>query len=86
MSENLVESEAPQTIRRMHIAYWLSKATRAKAHSRARAPTPTPRRMHAHACTHTRTLTHAHTHSQKHVILTAFRRQKLLRERALILH
>jgi hypothetical protein len=39
MSKNVVETENPYTIWRMHVACWIIKATRAQA--RARAPTPT---------------------------------------------
>ena len=53
----------------MRVACWINKVTRTKAHARARAPT----------------LTHVHTHTKKHVIVVVFRRQKWLRERALML-
>ena len=41
MSKNVVVPDRPQTIWRMRVAYWISKATRAQAHARARVPTPT---------------------------------------------
>ena len=37
----MVEPESPQTILRMRLAYWISKATRVKAHARSSEPTPT---------------------------------------------
>ena len=64
----LVESERPQTIWRMRVACWISKATRAKAHALARASTL--RRMHAHACVHTHTHTHTHTHLHREICKT----------------
>jgi hypothetical protein len=49
MSKNAVEPERTQmTIRRMRVAWWISKVTRSQAHARRRRePTPT----HTHACT-----------------------------------
>jgi hypothetical protein len=49
MSKNVVESEGPQAIRRMRVACWISKATRAEAHARARVPTTTPAPTQAQA-------------------------------------
>ena len=37
------------------VAYWISKATRAKAHARSRPPTHIHARNHARAHTHTET-------------------------------
>jgi hypothetical protein len=50
MSKNVVEPERPQTIWRMRVACWISKATRAKVHACARVST----RMRAHTHTHTK--------------------------------
>ena len=80
VSKNVVEPEMPQTIWRMRVTCWISKATRALA----RASTPTP--IHARTCMHSPTLartrsdarTHAHAHTQKYVILIAFPRQRAL--------
>ena len=68
MSKNKVEPERTQTIWRLRVSCWISKATRAQACARALAPTTTypPKRTHAHklmpspahACTHT------HTHTE----------------------
>ena len=72
MSTIMVEPQRPQKIRRMHVACWISTATRAQAHARARAPTPIP-------CTRTQ------ARKRKCVILIAFPRQEWLRERASVL-
>ena len=64
----MVEPEWPQTIWRMRVTGWISKATRIQAQARApRAPTTTHSRTHprARAC----------THMQKYTILIAFTRQ-----------
>ena len=73
----MVQPERMQTIRRLRVAYWISKPTRSQAHTRARVPTHTRARTHAHEFrTHTHTLTkaraRAHTHTQKYVTLIAF--------------
>jgi hypothetical protein len=47
MSKIMVQPEKPQTIWRMSVSCWISKATRMQAHARACAPT------HMRACTHT---------------------------------
>ena len=57
------------TIRRMFVACWISKATRAQAHARASAPTRT----------------RTHTRTQNYVILIAVPRQLRFRERASVL-
>ena len=62
MSKNMVEPERTQTIRRLRVAYWISKLTRRKH---------TPALVHLYPLIHppTHTHTHTHTHTQKHVIL-----------------
>ena len=70
--KDMLEPERTQTIWRLHVAFWISKLTRAKVHARDRAPT--------HRHTHTRGRTHeyayppprarararAHTHTHTH--------------------
>ena len=49
MPKNVVEPERTQTIWRLSVAYWISKATREQAHVRAR----TPKHTHARTqCSH----------------------------------
>ena len=61
------------------VACWISKATRAQAHASARAPTPS---HNTHTHNHTRA---PHTRTLMYVILIAFPRQKLFRERSSML-
>jgi hypothetical protein len=78
MSKNVVEPERPQTIWRMPVTWWISKATHVQAHAQARTHTPAPTHAHTHthspiharAHTHIQTYAraHAHTHTQKFVI------------------
>ena len=57
----------------------LDKATCAQAHTDGREPT------HTHTPTPTRARTHTHRQTDQYAILTAFPRQQLFRERALVL-
>lgn len=50
MSKDMVEREMPQTIWRLRVAYWTSKATRAQTHARASAPLLTPPLPHTEVC------------------------------------
>ena len=59
MSTSVVEPEGPQKVRRMRVAFWIVKATRAPAHARALAPT----RMHTRALIRAR----AHTRTQRNI-------------------
>jgi hypothetical protein len=56
MSKTVAEPERPQTIRRMRITCWISKATKAQKHVRARAPTPTHRPICNNYCFSTATI------------------------------
>jgi hypothetical protein len=85
MSGKSVEQNRAQAIWRSHAAYWISKATRAKAHFCARAPTHTRLHSPAHACTRTHAHTHTRTRGQKYVILFAFAQQRWFRERVSVL-
>ena len=56
-----------QAIRRLHVAYRISKLTRAQAYAHAFTPTHTRARARRHALTHAR----ASPHTQKYLILIA---------------
>ena len=56
MSKNMVEPERTETIWLLHLAYWISKPTRAQAHACACASTP--------ARTHTPALAYARAHRE----------------------
>jgi hypothetical protein len=79
--KNAVDTEKQQMTICRRVTCWISKATRVQAHASAREPTPIHIWKHAHARTHP----HAGTHTQKHVILTAFPRQRYFQERASVL-
>ena len=70
MSKDMVEPERPQTIRRMSVACWISKAARSKAPARARALSLSLPLSHIHtqarACAHPLSLSLSHTHTHTH--------------------
>ena len=77
-SKNMAEPQRSQMtyiIWRVRVACSISKAKRAHVHAHAHAP------EHPH----TRALAHTHTHTEKYLILIAFPRQQLLRERAWVM-
>jgi hypothetical protein len=74
MSKNVVETEGPQTTSQ-YGAYAL-RAGLARLHARIRTHTPTHPGAHMHA----RPRKYAHT--DQYIILIAFPRQQLFRERA----
>ena len=80
ISTNMVEPQRSWMTMWRRFAFWICKATDTQAHASARASTPTP--THTHAPIRT---THTHTHTQKYLRLTAFPRQKLLREHVSVL-
>ena len=51
MSKKVLEAERPQTIWRLRVACWISKATRTQAQARAFVLIPTDTRTHAHTYT-----------------------------------
>ena len=73
MSKYVVEPERPQkTLKRLHVAYYISKATRAQAHARARAPTHARTHMHVLAHAPARARAHTHTHTRTHNIYKTY--------------
>ena len=94
MSKNMVEPGRPQTIWRMPVAWWISKATHVQAHAQARTHTPAPTHMHTRTLTHARAHTHirarAHTHTHTHTEICnklhiSYPQQQWFRERASVL-
>ena len=75
MSKNMVEPERPQTISRMHVTCWISKATRAQTR-------PRPCTHTRAGATHTHTHTHTHAHRNTYVKCFAFPLQQCSREGA----
>ena len=69
----MAQPERTQAIRRLRVAYWINKATRAQAHARARAATPTD--------ADTRIRMTSATHTLKYATLIAFPQQQWFRER-----
>ena len=84
MSKNMIQLERRHTIRRIPVAYWISKPTRAQAQAHTHLHAHTNIHIectHANECSHScaralaRTHTHTHTHTHAHtkcVILIAF--------------
>ena len=50
--KNMVEPDRLQTIWRLGVVLWVTKATCAQAHARSRATTPPPLHTHTHTHTH----------------------------------
>ena len=50
MPKNMVAPERTQTIRRMRVAFWISKGTQEQAHAHTRMQSPTRARTHTEIC------------------------------------
>ena len=80
ISKNIVEPERSQTVWRLCVAYWISKASRASTNSHR--CTQTHRHTHSHALVHAFLRACAHTEMCN---TYCFPRQQLFRERSLML-